>query len=272
MRLVIKASGEQEEFNSKKFRRSLLRVGASEQDIDKLIKDVEENKDLVTTHDIYKYAFNYLSRIKASLASRYNIKNAIFQLGPSGFPFELFLSKFFESLGYQTVIGRKLLGKCVTHEVDVVLKKDNNFYIVESKFHNAQGIKSDVKITLYIQARFLDINADGHKEFYKAWAVTNTRFTSDAIQYANCVGMNIMDWNYPHNKSLSYFIDKLGLHPVTTLVSLSSKQKKDLINNNIILCKQIIEDKNVLKILKLSDKKIDKLITEAQEVVSAFKN
>lgn len=272
MRFVIKASGEKEEFNAKKFRRSLLRAGASEQDIDKLIKDVQVNKELETTHDIYKYAFNYLSRIKTSLASRYNIKNAMFQLGPSGYPFEQFLAKLFEALGYRTVTDRKLLGKCVMHEVDVVLEKNKSFYIVESKFHNAHGIKSDVKITLYVQARFLDINADSHKEFYKAWAVTNTRFTTDAIQYANCVGMNIMDWSYPKENSLSYLIDKFGLHPITTLASLSSKQKKDLINKNIILCKQIIENKNVLKILKLSDKKIDKLIVEAQEVVSYFKN
>ena len=51
----------------------------------------------------------------------------------------------------------------------------------------------DVKIPLYIKARFDDVLDNkllqyGEKKF-KDWVITNAKFTFDAIGYGNCQGM-----------------------------------------------------------------------------------
>jgi hypothetical protein len=40
--------------------------------------------------------------------------------------------------GYQTVTNLILSGKCVSHEIDVLIKKDNELAMVECKFHSAR--------------------------------------------------------------------------------------------------------------------------------------
>jgi hypothetical protein len=65
----------------------------------------------------------------------------------------LFFEKYrtsFESEGYQTVTNLILSGKCVSHEIDVLIKKDNELAMVECKFHSARENKSNVKVPLYV--------------------------------------------------------------------------------------------------------------------------
>jgi hypothetical protein len=50
--------------------------------------------------------------------------------------------------GYQTVTNLILSGKCVSHEIDVLIKKDNELAMVECKFHSARENKSNVKVPL----------------------------------------------------------------------------------------------------------------------------
>jgi len=131
--------------------------------------------------------------------------------------------------------------------------------MIECKFHNQSGIKSDVKISLYVQARFEDIKkkweqAPGHtQKFHQPWLVTNTELTSDAIRYAECVGMKTIGWNYPANDSLRNWVESSKLHPVTCLTSLSNSQKKYLIENNIILCRSLHEDDGLLNRIGLNE-------------------
>lgn len=264
MRYIIKASGEKEKFSLKKFRNSLLRSGASEAEIKKLVYDVEQKKELKTTHDIYKYALNYLKKLGIPSATKYNFKKALFELGPSGYPFEKFVARIFDQLKYKTFVSKNINGKCVIHEVDVLLEKEGHHSFVECKFHNSQGIKSNVKITLYIQARFEDIEASRRNviKIEEVFAITNTKFTKDAIRYANCVGMNVIDWNYPRNGSLSILIDKFHLYPITILISLKKVHMKKLIQHNIVLCHDLNEHIGVLKQLHLKSNQIDQIIKE----------
>ena len=97
---VIKSSGEQEPFSVEKFQKSLRRSGADQEEIQQLTAYVEQAPDLKTTKDIYKYAFNHLRKKKPSVAVRYNLKNALSQLGPSGFPFEHFIAEIFKHYGF----------------------------------------------------------------------------------------------------------------------------------------------------------------------------
>ena len=76
---------------------------------------------------------------------------------PAGFPFEQFVARVFEAEGYQTKTNQIVSGHCIDHEVDVVVNNKEKHFMVECKYHNRQKLKSNVKVTLYIKARFDDV-------------------------------------------------------------------------------------------------------------------
>ena len=71
-------------------------------------------------------------------------------------------------------------------------------YMIEAKFHNALGTRSDVHVSLYTKARFDDVSEKYN--FDQAWLVTNTKVTKDALDYALCVDMKVISWNYPEKE------------------------------------------------------------------------
>lgn len=256
---IVKASGEEEAFSEKKFRQSLLNSGATPMEADLVHEKVlQKLKTGSSTHRLFRLAFSELKKIRGGLASRYNLKKAIMELGPSGFPFEKYISELFACEGYSVRQGEIVKGACVDHEVDVVAEKDNQHFMVECKFHNQAGTKSDIKVALYIQARFEDVERawkrrSGHStKFHQAWLVTNTKLTTDAVQYAECVGMKAIGWDYPRGKGLEKWIDATGLHPITCLTTLGESQKQELLANGVLLCKDLIENKKVLHSLGYS--------------------
>ena len=74
----------------------------------------------LSTKVIHDRAFAMLKMHRKSFAARYNLKRAIFALGPSGFPFERYVARLFDAMGYATQVGIVLPGKCVTHDRDRV--------------------------------------------------------------------------------------------------------------------------------------------------------
>ena len=217
---ITKASGETEEFSEEKLRSSLERVKAAPDAIEQVVAHVKgELKPLMRTTDIYRHAFQLLRRYASPAAGRYALKRAIMELGPSGYPFEKLVAAVLAAEGFSPRVGVLLQGKCVAHETDVLAEKQNRRILVECKYHNQPGIRSDVKVALYVWARFQDLG-----KFDEAWLVTNTKFTDDAIRYAKCVGMQAIGWSYPAADSLQKRIDRLGLHPLTCLTTLSRPQ------------------------------------------------
>ena len=93
---IRKSSGEKELFDIYKFRISLEKAGADEHLIDRLVCEIEQFPKLRSTKEIYGYALNVLQQEKPSVAARYNIKRAIMDLGPVGFPFEQFVAEIFQ--------------------------------------------------------------------------------------------------------------------------------------------------------------------------------
>ena len=61
------------------------------------------------------------------------------------------------------------------------------------KFHNELGMKSDLKVALYVKARVDDLKKHkaerGERPIDEGWIITNTKFSKMAVQYANCNGM-----------------------------------------------------------------------------------
>tara|TARA_R110001606_G_scaffold222962_1_gene370912 strand:- start:374 stop:1213 length:840 start_codon:yes stop_codon:yes gene_type:complete len=268
---VKKYSGEMEPFDVNKLINSLHRAQADESLVLKIAHDVESKiEDGMTTKKIYQMAFRMLkSRARVS-ASRYKLKKAIMELGPTGFPFEKFVGKILQSEGYDTKVGVIVQGNCVQHEVDVIAKKENKHYMIECKYHSDQGRTCNVKIPLYIQSRFLDVklkweHQNGHKtKLHKGGLYTNTRFTTDAIQYGKCVGLLLTSWDFPMGNGLKDRIDKLGLHPLTALTTLSKAEKTKLLDKNIVLCKELHENPKLLEQIGIDKKRHKKILEDSE--------
>ena len=173
-------------------------------------------------------------------------------------------------------MGVVVKGHCVTHEIDVIAERDNHHFMIECKFHNRQGYSSDVKIPLYIQSRFLDVERqwkqlDGHAEkFHQGWVVTNSRFSDDATQYGRCMNMNLISWDYPKHNGLKDWIDGSGLHPVTCLTTLSQKEKQQLLDKKIVLCKTMHNNHSVLQSIGVKPPRLQKVMEECSALCEIY--
>lgn len=268
---VTKESGETELFSEEKLRRSLKRAKATPESIEYVVKHVRRHlRDGIKTKEIYRHAFSMLRREQRRAAVGYGIKRALFALGPSGHPFEHLVGEILKVKGFDTEVGVMVRGRCVEHEVDVVAKKDKHQIMVECKFHNRQGVKSDIKTALYVKARFEDIEKCCKMEggealkFHEAWLVTNTRLTADAVKYANCAGLKAISWDYPESGNLQQLIEQSGMYPVTVLTTLTKAQKERLVANNVVICRDIAKKLHLLEELGISKHKAEDVLEEME--------
>lgn len=267
--LVVKLNGKTEPFDSTKLNASLRSAGASDAQAQAITSHIEgELIDGITTSDIYRHAFDLLHSESKPLAVRYSMKRAISDFGPNGFPFEKFVAEIFKAKGHEAVTDQVVYGGCVEHEMDVVAWKENELVMVEAKFHNEVGIKSDLKVALYVKARFDDLvdqefDYGGKKRKLTSWhLITNTKFTDHAIRYAKCKGLSLIGWNYPEKGNLEDLIEEAGLHPLTCLTTLTQTEKQELLSAGLVLCGQIKENEARLESFGIPKKKIPAIMEE----------
>jgi Holliday junction resolvase-like predicted endonuclease len=191
-------------------------------------------------------------------------------MGPEGYVFEKYIAKILREHGFVTKVSQILEGYCVEHEVDVVATKEDITCLIECKYHNSPGTKSDIKTALYIYSRFLDIKKahrikNSANIPLEAWLVTNTKCTSDAIKYSNCAGLKVLAWHYPTIENLQYFIEARKLYPVSILSTITEKQKEALFNSNIILVKELkgLSKEKLAGLLGEDQKTVLKILDEA---------
>ncbi len=272
---VEKYSGEKEVFDPQKLRDSLQRAGATKamrRRVEQALQPFLE--DGISTREIYNRAFQLLRKYERNAAARYRLKKAIMELGPSGYPFEHFIGQLLLHLGYEIELGQMVQGQCVKHEVDVVAHNEHQQFMVECKYYNSQGKNCNVRVPLYIHSRFNDIekrwkSAPGlAKRTFHGWVFTNTKFTKDAMDYGRCVGLRMVSWNYPPNESLKELIEETGLFPVTVLTLLNRKQKRALLEKDVVLCRQLREKSGLLDQLGLTDAKKRKIKEELDTLLS----
>jgi len=261
---VVGASGEREEFDVEKVRGTCLKAGASKELTDKIAEEIQKKVyDGITTKEILDLTLSLLGEEPQS-AARYDLKRAVMSIGPAGFPFENFMAEVLQNYGYTTKVGEVLKGRCVKHEIDIVAQKDGKRYMIECKYHNASGVYTDLKVALYTYARFLDLKDD----FDQPWLVSNTKCTTEAINYAKCVGLKVTGWRYPPGESLDNLIEQRKLYPVTILKSVDESVKSRLFQAKIMLAKDLLE--RSIDELKgttgLSDETLGKIVTEVRTV------
>ncbi|KKW23614.1 MAG: ATP-cone domain protein [Candidatus Kaiserbacteria bacterium GW2011_GWB1_52_6] len=267
--LVTKADGEQEPFDAGKLEHSLELAGASSTTRARIVAHlIKEMHPGIMTEEIYQHAFRMLQEDEHTpVAARYSVKRAVFSLGPSGFPFEQFVAAILRAHGWHTNTGVALNGRCAPHEVDVLAEKDHKRVGIEAKFHNEPGGRTDIKDALYVKARYDDLRntPEMSSRVDEGWLVTNTRFTRNAIRYAQCSGLTLIGWDYPRTRGLLTMIEEARVHPLTCLTTLSEGEKRRLLDQKIVLCKDV-QTKHLLQEFGVRPEKIPSVIEEANRL------
>ena len=275
---IRKSDGTTEPFEEEKLVGSLKRVNAPEEAIDEIVDQIErEMRDGMGTDEIYRRAFELLKKHSHRVAVKYSIRRAMLELGPDGFPFEKFVARIFNVWGYEAVTDQTLMGTCVEHEIDVVAWKDDELAMVEAKYHNEFGMKSDLKVALYVKARFDDLAKNDFdyggkkRKLTGRYLFTNTKFTDKAITYSECNHTKLVGWNYPAKNNLHEIIEQNGLHPITCITLLSHQQKKDLVGRNMLVCTDVIAHESILHDIGVDDELAKRVVQEVQMIVETAK-
>ena len=267
--LITKSDGTAEPFDPSKLVRSLSHAGATASVAKTIAHDIErELWSGISTQEIYTRAFSRLKEHRKGVAARYSLKRSVMEFGPSGFPFEIYVSELFRAEGFETQVDQIVQGACVEHEVDVVIHKKSEIVYAEAKFHNTIGFKTDLKTVLYIQARIFDLReAERAKKreeriTVSGLVVTNTKFTDKALQYAQCQGLEVLGWDNPAGATLHERIEKNGLYPVTALTSLNPREKMALLSKKVVLCRSLPNEGSALREAGITGSRADRLLEE----------
>lgn len=240
---VTKFDGTKEIYNEDKIRSSATRVGVPTTLQSEMLDAIRARLyDGIPTTEIYSLIRDFLhSSSRPYLAMKYNLKAALSELGPSGYPFEKYVALLLAKLGYETKTNLVISGACVSHEVDVLAIKDGQTYFIEAKFHKSPTQRTDVRVALYIKARYDDLAAGGSYPNTHAWIFTNTRFSTDAIKYAQCQNLKLTSWGYPKGDGVMDLIERTHLHPLTMVDGLSKEDKMRLMNAGVVTVNQLLD-------------------------------
>lgn len=267
---IVKTDGTVEPFDGKKLEASLRKAGATERTAERIRHTIESTIAPGTmTNEIYRRAFQMLRHDARTAAARYSLRRALFEFGPTGHPFEDFVAEIFKAEGW-IVEGRRMVpGRCISHEVDVYATRGEDYLAAELKYHNDPGYKTDVKVALYVKARFDDIFACDPSQkitcpVSTGMLITNTKFTSQAVQYAKCSGLGLLGWSYPHEGNLYDRIVASGLYPITALTLLRKSEKRLLIDQGIVTCQLLRQNREAMRKLSMSPERIGAVIAEAE--------
>lgn len=230
--IIVKQNGMREPFNPNKLSASLRKIGIQGKISDQITNYVSKRlyQD-IPTKKIYSIVYSRIKKIQPEITYKFNLKNALFEMGPDGFYFEDYISRLLQVYGYNTLTRQKIQGKAVSHEIDVIASKGKKF-MIECKFHNDPGIKCSIQTILYIHARFLDIKKID-KEFYRPWLITNTKISEDAVRYAESYKIKLLAWKHPFNNSLESMIDHSKCYPIT-VIPLKKDDRYKLLGAGIV--------------------------------------
>ncbi len=272
---IVKADGSREVFDPVRLRISLERSGAGAHAAERITEIITNTVTPgAASKEIYARAFALLRKEGRPVAARYALRRALLELGPSGHPFEDLVSHLYRAEGWQVETRKMIRGKCVAHETDFYAShpERGEYLAAELKYHNDPGYKTDLKVALYVKSRFDDIFACDPAvracPIDRGLLVTNTKFTSEAIAYAECVGVELLGWGYPTDNNLFMRLSRAKVYPVTTLTSLTRTEKNQLIRQGTIAVDEILRDRHALDALHLPSERVGRLLAEAEGLIA----
>ncbi|GCD78034.1 hypothetical protein JCM31826_15160 [Thermaurantimonas aggregans] len=244
---IRKQDGSTQPFDTEKFIYSLVKSGLSNEAAQELAEDVlQRTKPYESTRDLKRRTHSLLYRKHPDAACRYRLKDALMKLGPTGYPFEHLMAQVLAKQGFKTQVGQQLKGKCVQHEVDVIAVANDTVLLMECKYHNQPHVKSDVKVPLYVKARFDDLRHlyPDKKLIYSV--ACNTRFSDDALMYGQCAGIQMISWKHPAHNSLNYLLDHFKVYPISVLRWLHRSELEVLFENAIYTTRDLVRSSEIL--------------------------
>ncbi len=264
---IVKTDGSIERFDGEKLIASLRHAGAGIHTAERITHTITAAMGSeVRSQEIYRKAFAMLRREARSVAARYALRRALLEFGPSGHPFEDFVAQLFKAEGWNVEWRKIIQGKCVTHEVDVYATRGKETLAAELKYHNDAFYKTDVKTALYVKARFEDIwHCDPRVRncpIGRGMLITNTKFTSQAIEYSMCAGLELLGWSFPDEGNLYDRIISAGIYPVTTLTNLKRSEKRLLVDQGIVTSAMLLEHRTVLRKFGVTPERIGAILSE----------
>jgi len=266
---VINSLGEVEPFSLDKIYCSLLRSGASEEIAKKITSIVEKKvRPNISTFEIYKIAKKYLAKEKRSSFLKFDLKYAIKRLGPEGFVFEKFIKEILQRLGFEVTNNRIIQGKCISYEIDFLIKTKTTKHLGECKYRNGTGERIDVNVLLKSFAVLDDIKSNNLNCEIKTMVVTNEKFTEKAIRYAKCKNIKILGWNYPENEGLETIISNNNFYPITILPSFNKNYLQFFAEENVLLINNLTEEKIKSLEKKVSRSYLNKLKAEIELIIN----
>lgn len=257
--LIRKKSKHFEKFSEKKYLTSLRRSGLNKKQQNDVFAEIT-TRNYFTTAELHRATYKLILKESKIFAANYNIKQAIYNLGPTGYPFEILCSEMLKAKGFKTRVSVFKRGKYVRHEVDVIARRDDLTLFCECKYHGRKYQKNDIKIPLYVHSRYLDIKEGNPDEDFRYALISNTQFSKDAIKYSKGVGLLLYSMNYPKKDTFCDIIKKYKVYPVTALKSLRVRDRNALLDQGIVVIKQV-KLKN-LENLSLSESQIVKIMQE----------
>lgn len=277
---VTKFDGSRQAYLRWKVVRTCVRMGASEQVANKIVDKIETKLyDGIRTKKILQMIFRYMRQYKPEIAYQIDLRNAI-SLLRSKPDFEKFVGTLLEEQGYSIKTNQFVDGECITHEIDAIAtktkgKKEEVLY-VEVKHHSRPHTYTGVEVALETYARFLDMKA-GYKTgknkigFTRAALICNTKLSEHAERYAQHKKIMSIGWNSPKDHGLERIIEKYKLYPITFLKSMNRDTAIRLIDEGIILLRQLVRaDLDELsKRISLPKTKLKDLVANAEKVLQA---
>ncbi|MBI5223587.1 restriction endonuclease [Candidatus Micrarchaeota archaeon] len=238
MVFVKKLNGELEAFSDDKILHSLRRVGLSIRVSKELLTSLKTHLyEGISTKQIYRILNTLINEEQPEVSHKFNLKKALFELGPEGHYFEDFMAKLLSHYGYSCQTRFVAQGQFVSHEIDVVAIKGSSRFAIECKFHNEPGIKCRIQTILYVYARFLDLEEGSRSgkclPFSHPWLITNTKFSQDVISYAQGMRIPLLGWHYPLDHGLEKMIEESKCYPIT-VINLQESTRSALLRSGVV--------------------------------------
>lgn len=251
---VLKWDGSTQLYNREKIRSTLYRYGMKENEIEQTLNEIEENLyNGIPTKEIFKL-IDAQTQNKQRIIKR-DIRNALGEM-KSKPDFEDFILQLLSKLGYVIRDARIIPGRCVEHEIDGVAEKDGKQYYIETKHHSKPHIRTPFIHTLAAKSKLDDIRA-GFKEgknefnFERVILLCNTKLTSHANRYAECVGIQHIGWKTPDG-GLEKLIRETKTYPVTILASASKAEKRRMSEAGIVTLDDLLKTDRIKTVSKNS--------------------
>ncbi|MCG2689783.1 restriction endonuclease [Candidatus Parcubacteria bacterium] len=259
---VINQRGEREMFSFQKVLRSAKRVGASHQVAQEIAQKIEKKAfEGMKTSEIFSLVKSFLNQTEPVASLKFSLRDAMRKLGPTGFPFEKFVGKVLEKNGYKVKLNQIVKGKCIEYEIDCLTEKGGEVYLVECKYRNLASDVVDTQNVAILYAKFLDIS---QQRKVKPLLITNAKFTTRAIKYAKCVGVDLLGWQYPQSRGLERVIDGKKLYPITILPSLNKNLLFSLNQAGIVLVEELLKANQSHQLNFIPANQLNRIISEAK--------